>query len=350
MEYENHTSPTGAGVTPDGPNPYARGKHVRYFERGVVYHVVSRTRGNLFLLRPDLDGLLRSILVGVFREAHERWKNIANFATSVMSNHMHNALAALYGDPRNLADYIAYVKRETCRRWRREVDWQRSLWDGYECAAVITPQAQLDVVAYIIGQGVKENLVEDPRLWPGFNCAESLVTGEPMQGHWFDGTGYAKKCYRERHKKNPGTIAREEFTHPRDFTFDKLPACADWSDEAYRGLMLELVQRVVAERKQRFEGPALGREAICAVHPLTPHPVPDPPWFEERKHFIAWDDLRVPEVKQYLDRYWEHQVEYRIAAKAWLGGELDAFRRFPDLCFVPGLRPRPIAHMEQSSG
>jgi hypothetical protein len=343
-------SPAGAVVSADGPDPYARGKHVRYFELGVPYHIVSRTRGNLFLLRPDLNGLLRSIFVGVFAEAKQHWENIANFASSALSNHMHNFLAAMDGDPRNIADYIAFIKRETCHRWRREVGWERSLWDGYEYAAVITPDAQLDVLAYVAGQGCQENLVDDPRLWPGFNCAESLVTGEPMHGHWFDGTGYGKESYREQHKKSPREVSRARHTHPRDFVFDKLPAFADWSDEAYRGLMLEKVEEVVADRKRRFAGPALGPEAVCAIDPMTKRPVPMPPWFEERRRFIAWDDPKAPEVKEYLGRYWEHQVQYRAAAKAWLGEELEAIRQFPDLCFVPGLRPRPIAHMEQSTG
>ena len=82
---------------------------------------------------------------------------------------------------------------------------------------------------------------------------------------------------------------------------------------------------------------------------LTSAPVPKPPWFEERQGMIVWDDLRHPDVRAYLERYWAHQVEYRLASTRWRNGDLDSLGDFPELCFIPGRRPRPIAHMEGSA-
>ena len=82
------------------------------------------------------------------------------------------------------------------------------------------------------------------------------------------------------------------------------------------------------------------------MDPLIFRPVPKPPWFEERRRMIVWDDLGHSDVKEYLGRYWEHQVQYRLASARWIEGELSAMTEFPKVCFIPGRRQRPIAHME----
>ena len=74
---------------------FARSRHARYIEPRVVYHVISRTRNNLFLFRPDLQGELRRISVGVYAKAKELYPNVANFGSTLMSNHLHNLLSAL---------------------------------------------------------------------------------------------------------------------------------------------------------------------------------------------------------------------------------------------------------------
>jgi len=82
---------------------------------------------------------------------------------------------------------------------------------------------------------------------------------------------------------------------------------------------------------------------------MTSRRVPSLPWFEDRRRFIVWDDHREPAVVEYLARYWDHQVQFRAAAASWRAEEPGARGRFPQLCFLPGLRPRPIAHMETTA-
>jgi REP element-mobilizing transposase RayT len=329
-------------------SPYARARHARYFEQRVAYHVMARARGNLFLLRPDLEGKQREIFAGVYAEARRNYPSIANCAAAVMSNHQHGMLWPRDGDPRVIADYVGYVSRETTRRWRGEVGWHGSIWETYIATAVVTPAAQLRTLKYILAQSVKEKLVADPREWPGFHCAQSLVSGEPVVGYWFDGTGYGKARHAEMAKKHPREMCRDAFVLPREFTFDKLPAFADMTDAEYRALIATLLAEIVAEGEMLRDGaPPLGAEAVCAMDPKTSAPVPAPPWFEDRKRLVAWDDRSAPEVQEYLERYWEHQVEFRSASRAWR--EHRPVVVFPELSFVPGLRPRPIAHMEQSA-
>jgi hypothetical protein len=56
-------------------------------EAGVTYHIISRTHGNLSLLRPDKPGRLRRIVAGVLAQAKANCPSVGNQATVVLSNH-----------------------------------------------------------------------------------------------------------------------------------------------------------------------------------------------------------------------------------------------------------------------
>ena len=43
-------------------------------------------------------------------------------------------------------------------------------------------------LAYILSHGCKENLVARPQDWPGVHCVTALVSGQPIEGTWFDRT------------------------------------------------------------------------------------------------------------------------------------------------------------------
>ncbi len=332
-------------------DPFFRSRHVRYVEPQVVYHVISRTRGNLYLMRPDRSAKLRRIVAGILAVAKSNYPEVANYGLSMLSNHFHGCLAARNGDPGAIADYMRFLKGELTRRWSDEVGWSGSIWEGYEATAVITPEQQLAVLDYVIGQGVKENLVESPLDWPGFHCAESLVTGEPVRGHWLDGTAYGIALRAEKVKKHPRSVVRDDYLVPKEFSFDRLPVLEHLSDDEYQTHMCDVVERIVEEgRERRGSKPVLGVEMICAMDPLTSSPVPSPPWFENRRRMVVWDDLSHPEVDAYLRRYWAHQVRYRKASHRWRNGETEAVDEFPETCFIPGRRARPIAHMEGSTG
>jgi len=332
----------------------ARARHCRYFERGRVYHIISLTNNNSFLFRPDRLGELRKIVAGVLEQAHKQYGEVQNYGFDLLSNHLHALLAVFEGDPRVISDYMAYIKRHTTTRWREHVGWKGRIWGGYTASALVTPTAQMRAFKYVLAQGVKENLVARPQDWPGFHCAESLLTGEPVEGYWFNGTRYGKAKHAEAVKKNPKEILRVDFHESREFTFDKLPALAHLDDDAFRERVRKIVSAIIDEREKAYpDTPPLGVEAICAMDPMTSTEPPKPPWFEERKRMIVWDDPRKPEVADYLDRYWEHQIKFRTASNRWTTEQMPEAALeealFPELSFVPGLRPRPIAHMEQST-
>ncbi|HEV7666879.1 MAG TPA: hypothetical protein VGS22_00020 [Thermoanaerobaculia bacterium] len=49
-------------------------------------------------------------------------------------------------------------------------------------------EAQVGRLVYILSHGCKENLVARPQDWPGVHCVTALLTGQPIEGSWFDRT------------------------------------------------------------------------------------------------------------------------------------------------------------------
>ncbi len=47
---------------------------------------------------------------------------------------------------------------------------------------------QISRLRYLLGAGVKENLVERAADWPGVNSARALTRDHPLRGWWFDRT------------------------------------------------------------------------------------------------------------------------------------------------------------------
>jgi REP element-mobilizing transposase RayT len=329
----------GAAGNVDAPHT-ARARHARYVERNVTYHVISRTRGNLFLMRPDARGRLKQITAGILSQARRNFPGIRNFATVVLSNHLHILLRCVDGDPRAIADYVGFIKRELALRWKNEVHWNGSIWGGYQCTALLTPEAEERAFDYVLAQGVKENLVEDPREWPGFHCAQALTQGTAVKGFWFNGTTYGKAFHAERVKAHPRPVRRADHEEPREFNFDKLPALATLDSRSYRQDVIRRIERIRNDaRRERGGGRVLGTQAIIRARTRDACTVPLPPWYEERRRLIVWDDRRQDSVRAYLDRYWDHQRKYREASREWREADAPDVRAFPQTAFVPGLRP-----------
>src|SRR5690606_19124468 len=99
-----------------------------------------------------------------------------------------------------LAAYVGFIKREISRRWGPVIGWRGIFEDGYHATALITPEAQIRCLKYVLAQSVKEGLVDHPFDWPGLHCAQSLATGTPIEGEWFDGTGYSTAFHRAKRR------------------------------------------------------------------------------------------------------------------------------------------------------
>jgi hypothetical protein len=125
--------------------------------------------------------------------------------------------------------------------------------------------AQIERLAYVLSQSVKENLVERVCQWPGVHCAGALIQGTPLVGHWFNRTlEFASRL----RGKDVGPI---RYATVETVTFSPIPCWAHLSPEVYRARIVEMVESIEAEaarERERTGARVLGAKAILASDPL----------------------------------------------------------------------------------
>jgi REP element-mobilizing transposase RayT len=334
---------TGAEIA-DADLGVASIKHARYVVGDVPYHVVCRTIGGVFLLRPDRRLRLRSIIAGVIGRAQSRFGNVRLYAAVFASNHFHLMMS---GPARQFVRFVGFVKGELTRRWRPHLDWDGTLWDRYAATALVTEQAQVRCLEYILSHSVKEDIVGRPQQWPGLHCAAALADGEQLVGEWFDGTRYGKKRHKALERGGlaaANAIDRAAYFERYSVTFSPIPAWADLSATAYRSAVKEVVDGLVARwrasrraRKQKL----VGLERLFRTPRRARGPRLQVPWYEERRRMIVWDDLANAAVRGYLDGYWDFQRSFHVASERYRSGEMAAV--FPLHAFRPPVAPRALA-------
>lgn len=299
--------------------------HVRHFQRGKVYHVLSRVAGGMALLVPTDE--LNRIIAGVMARALALYPEVRLYGFTFMSNHFHLELEGGEWIPR----FMRYVKGQVSLRVKDIVGREgATLWDGvYAAASLPSRRSQLRAFRYILSHGVKEGLVERPEEWPGLQCAKQIFCGEPLEGEWFDGTRYAKAAFRESKKaeERRHPLSREAFTerYADLCILARLPALADLNEDHYQSYLRTLHAEIIEEGRVLRNGrPALGAEAILRTPRRTKFRMPRPPWFQKRQRMICWEDPTDPDARAYLIDYWMHQVEHREASEQFLSGRVDA--------------------------
>ena len=322
-------------------------RHGRFIAPDVTYHVVFKTLQSRFLLRPDDRGELRDLVTGVIARARRNWPAVSLFAATFLSTHAH---MLLQGPPAAVAAFIGFTKREISRRWGPKVGWSGPMWDRYHATAVITEAAQERCLKYVLAQSVKELLCARPEDWPGFHCAPALMTGEPMSGHWLNATQYGHAKHRAQ-RRGEALPDRASYLEPESLQFDPIPAWAQHPPEQYRSAVQRLVVETALEAERVRQDRGLGQPDVSRVLEINPMarvkrpPADSFPERSRRRRLIAWDDLRAPEVKAYLRRYWRFQHGFRASALRLLQGELGV--KFPACAFRPGFAQERCAQGEQ---
>lgn len=319
--------------------------HVRYFEKGGTYHVLSRVAGGMALLVPT-DELNRTI-AGVLARALALYPEVELFAFAFMSNHIHLELRGGRWIPR----FMRYLKGQVSLRVKELVGREGpTLWDGeYAAAHLPSTRSQLRTFRYILSHGVKEGLVENPEDWPGLHCAKQLFGKAPLEGEWFDGTRFAKAKYKEGMKpeNQRRRLSRASFTehHPDLRLLSRLPALTNLDELEYAAFLRRLRSEIITDGREKRAGrPVLGVEAILATPRRTRFEMPRPEWFQKRRRMIVWESPSEPSAREYLARYWAHQVKYRQSASRYLRGEVDV--EFPPHAHRPCA---PVVPMERRS-
>jgi hypothetical protein len=184
---------------------------------------------------------------------------------TALSSHFH--LLAVVDDTRQIANFMRDFKSKLAREVNRLTRWQGPVFARRYDMAVVTEEegAQVERLAYILSNGVKEDLVEHARDWPGVQSVRALLDGEPLTGHWFERT----REYAARNRRLPFEHIR--YATEEHVLLSPIPCWAHLAPDHYRARVAALVESIeedAALRRRQSNGDVLGVKAILAKDPL----------------------------------------------------------------------------------
>jgi REP element-mobilizing transposase RayT len=238
-------------------------RKLRYLpEPRTLVFITCRTVQGRFLLRPG--PALNDIVLGTLGRC-QRNHDLTLCAVTALSSHFH--LLAVVEDARQIAGFMRDFKSKLAREVNRLTRWQGPVFARRYDMAVVTEEegAQIERLAYILSNGVKEDLVEHVRDWPGVQSVRALLDGEPLTGHWFDRT----REYAARNRRLP--FDRLRFATEESVVLSPIPCWAHLAPDHYRARVAALVDSIeedAALRRRQSNGVVLGVKAILAKDPL----------------------------------------------------------------------------------
>jgi|SRR6185312_11620534 len=224
--------------------------------------ITCRTVQGRFLFRPGRT--FNDRFLGILGRAQRRHELVLN-AVSVLSSHFH--ILAVAEDARQIAGFMRDLQSKLARETNRLTGWKGPVFERRYEMTVVTEEdrAQIERLAYVLSQSVKEGLVERVREWPGVQSAAALIDGTPLMGHWIDRT--QEFAARNQQKETtPLRFATEELV-----VLSPIPCWAHLEPEAYRARVADMVETLETEAAlaRSLKGlPVLGVEAILAKDPL----------------------------------------------------------------------------------
>lgn len=286
-----------------------------------MIEVTMRTVHGRFLLRPGRA--LNDVVTGVIGRAQRKY-GMKIHALVVLSNHMHALLSP--DSPQQLAAFMNYVASNVAREIGKLHDWREKFWARRYRGIVVSheEEAQVARLAYLLGNGVKEGLVDRPQDWPGVHCAQALLDGTALVGTWFDHT--AEYEARRRGEEKPAA----DFAQAESVVFTPIPCWAAQDPALYRQRIAKLVDSIIADaRRERGGRAVLGRRAILAQHPH------EKPLLCDRSPAPAVHAATKAIRLMLRAQYWQFVAAFRQAAHLLRRG--DRLARFPLGAFPPAL-------------
>jgi REP element-mobilizing transposase RayT len=299
-------------------------RKLRYLpKKQTLLSVTNRTVQGRYLLRPGPT--FNNVFLGILGRAQRR-HGIRLFAVTVLSNHFHLLLGA--DDAEKIANFMRDLQSKLAREVNRLTGWRGPVFERRYEMTVVTDEerAQVERLRYVLSNGIKENLVEHVRDWPGVHSAAALLDGEPLKGHWFDRS-------REYAARNQGEdFGRLRFASEETVVLSPIPCWADLTPAAYRNCIQSLVDDIEAEAaraRQSSGATVLGVTAILSQDPQhrpssldrSPAPLVHAATKAARKFFY--------------ESYAVFVSAFRAATEALRRGERDA--PFPAGSFPPAL-------------
>ncbi len=303
---------------------------LRFVPPRSLVEVTTRTVQGRLLLRPGRD--INEIILGILGRAIARYSvEVCSFI--FLSNHFH--LLLLPDDAKQLALFMGYVNSNLAREAGRLYSWRDRFWARRYRAIVVSDEesVQEERMRYLLENGCKENLVRRPRDGPCASAVDSLGTGHPLRGVWFDRT----KEYNARRRGE--RVSKYDHSEVLEFNLSPLPAWRNLPPKEIRRKIAAMVAEIEAECRQRIRD--TGRLPLGArrILRLDPRSVPQRLTRSPAPRFHAKD----PGVRRGLElAYYAFRVAYRQAADALQEGighvEFPAGSFRPRLPFV---RPQP---------
>ena len=308
-------------------------RHVRFHQPGVLYHVVSKTIRGEFLLTPKKG--VADLCAGVVAQAQSHWPTVKLYGFACLSNHIHLQLAA--GTYYDISYFVGFIKREISRRLGKKYDLPGTFWHGpFTSTALPTPESQEECLAYILSQGVKENLVGHPCNWPGLHCAKALLKGQAVEGRWFNATKYKIAERNQERSKKQVKVHKRDYYDELTIVMSPIPAWEHLTQHQRQQRANKLVEIIVKEassKRHETGNKVLGKKKVIQMPLFTRVLPPKPPWWKERRRQLtAWARLGDRLTKEYVALYWAFQEAFRNASDCLKQNEKT---HFPEGSWIP---------------
>ncbi|MGH9197081.1 MAG: hypothetical protein ACRD1T_15245, partial [Acidimicrobiia bacterium] len=177
-----------------------------------------------------------------------------------------------------------------------------------------------------LSHGTKENLVARPQDWPGVHCVRALLSGQPLEGTWFNRT-------QEYNARNRGEeVSPRQFATPETLELAPLPCWSHLTAEQYRARIAALVEEIIEEaeiRRKETGIEPLGPAAILAQNPFGQ------PMKTKKSPAPLVHAISKKARKELYAAYVWFVAAFREAAEKLRAG--DRMVRFPEGSFPPAL-------------
>ena len=223
---------------------------------------------------------------------------------------------------------MAFFNGNLAKEVARLTGWKDRVWARRYQAIVVSDEeeAQVGRLLYILANCVKEGLVSSPLEWPGVHCARALITGEPVEGTWYNRSLEYNASLRGE-KSDERKYASTEIVN-----LSQLPCWKHLSAEVYRERVSEMVRQIeqaAATQRQESGLPLLGADGVKAQNPETR------PATLKKSPAPLFHAFRKSVRKALYEAYAWFVAAYREAAAKLRSG--DRTVAFPRGCFPPRL-------------
>jgi putative transposase len=273
---------------------------------GKTYLLTRRTVCRYFLLRPDDE---MNELIEYSLAISARLYDLDVHAYCAMSTHMHVVLTDVHG---RLPLFLAYFHRMVAMGAKIYRCWDGSVWDSEPASAVelLTRDAIVEKIAYVLANPVAAGAVLNPEDWPGAKTSVAdigqtvLKTKRPNV--WLDPTLWPEMV--EMPITLPTPLAKEDA-------------------EAFREeVAKELKLQVAMARQTIAPENVLGANRAATISPETRSKTPEPirkmnPTFAAGRGQV---DMRITAARAVKT----FRAAYRSALEKWCKGDRDVV--FPE--------------------